>query len=90
MHLSACGSSLVSYACYTNDLHSIFELDLPWTKSCLASILFTRIYKGFEPFPRVLAPRRRRGGRQLFGGVFATLSGWHWQDQGEDQTVADV
>ena len=51
MHLSACGSSLVSYACYTNDLHSIFELDLPWTKSCLASILFTRIYKGFEPFP---------------------------------------
>ena len=51
MHLSACGSSLVSYACYTNDLYSIFELDLPWTKSCLASILFTRIYKGFEPFP---------------------------------------
>ena len=51
MHLSTCGSSLVSYACYTNDLHSIFELDLPWTKSCLASILFTRIYKGFEPFP---------------------------------------
>ena len=50
MHMSACGSSLVSYACSTDDLHSIFELDLPWTKSYLACILFTRIYKGFEPF----------------------------------------
>lgn len=50
MHMSACGSSLVSYACYTNDLYSIFELNLPWTKSYLASILFTRIYKGFQPF----------------------------------------
>lgn len=40
----------MSYACYTDDLFSIFELDLPWTKSYLALILFTRCYKGFEPY----------------------------------------
>ena len=50
MYLHIYGSSLVSYACYTDDLFSIFELDLPWTKSYLALILFTRCYKGFEPY----------------------------------------
>ena len=80
MHLHIYGSSLVSYACYTDDLFSIFELDLPWTKSYLALILFTRCYKGFEPYADYWL-RRQRNGREFHREVPASMSGRHGEDQ---------
>ena len=49
MFLSDIGSGLVNYCCYMDDICSIFELNLPWTKPYLAFILFTRLWKGFQP-----------------------------------------
>ena len=49
MLLEEIGSGLVNYSCYMEDICSIFELNLPWTKPYLAFILFTRLWKGFQP-----------------------------------------
>ena len=47
--MNSVGSGLVNYSCYMDDICSIFELDLPWTKPYLAFILFSRLCKGFQP-----------------------------------------
>lgn len=49
MLLEEIGSGLVNYSCYMEDICRIFELNLPWTKPYLAFILFTRLWKGFQP-----------------------------------------
>lgn len=49
MLLEEIGSGLVNYSCYMDDICSIFELNLPWTRPYLAFILFTRLWKGFQP-----------------------------------------
>lgn len=49
MFLEQIGSGLVNYSCYMDDICSIFELNLPWTKPYLAFLLFTRLWKGFQP-----------------------------------------
>ena len=49
MVVNEIGSGLVNYCCYMEDICSISELELPWTKPYLAFILFTRLWKGFQP-----------------------------------------
>ena len=49
MIVNEIGSGLVNYCCFMDDICSISELELPWTKPYLAFILFTRLWKGFQP-----------------------------------------